>query len=139
MPLLTRWFIKTALVYFVVALLVGVLLAFRSVAPLPPSVGVLSPVYFHLLMVGWVTQLIFGVIYWMFPKYSTEKPRGSETLGWATFGLLNLGLLLRALGEPIQMLWPAAGWGWLLALSALTQWLAGIGFVANTWGRVKER
>jgi hypothetical protein len=34
---------------------------------------------------------------------------------------------------------PAALWIWLLAASALLQWLAGVGFVANTWGRVKER
>jgi hypothetical protein len=121
------------------ALLLGVLLAAPAILPIPPAIGVWGPVYFHLLMVGWVTQLIFGVVYWMFPRYSKEKPRGSEGLAVATFVLLNLGLVCRVIGEPIHSLWPAAVWGWLVALSAILQWVAGMMFVINTWVRVKER
>lgn len=75
----------------------------------------------------------------MFPKYSRANPHGSEALWLSTFWLLNFGLLLRVAGEPLRTLRPEAVWGWLLALSALLQWLAGIIFVGNTWGRVKER
>ena len=75
----------------------------------------------------------------MFPQYSKDKPRGSETLGWATYGFLNLGLLLRTMAEPLHALQPAGGRRWLLALSAVLQWLAGSAFALNTWGRVKER
>jgi len=77
MPLLTRWFVRTAMVYFVLALLVGVTLMAQNVTELPPAVAALSPVYFHLFMVGWVTQLIFGIGYWLFPSYTKERPRGS--------------------------------------------------------------
>lgn len=139
MPPLTRWFLKAALLYLVLAFFVGVLLMLRGVLDGPPLIGVLSPVYFHLFMVGWVTQLIFGIAYWMLPKYSKEKPRGHEVLGWGTFGLLNVGLLLRMVSEPAQALSPNALWGWLLVLSAILQWLGGLGFVINTWGRVKEK
>jgi cbb3-type cytochrome oxidase subunit 1 len=137
MPPLTRWFLKTALIYLVVALLAGAVVAARNVWLLPPLVAAFTPVYFHLFMVGWVTQLIFGVVFWMFPKYSKEQPRGSERLGWATYLLLNTGLLLRAAGEPLNALQPGAFWGWLLVISATLQWLAGLCFVANTWGRVQ--
>jgi hypothetical protein len=72
LPRLARWYVRTALAYFIAALLVGVSLMLRLVLPLPPAtqvaVAALQPVYFHLLMVGWVTQLIFGVVFWMFPK-----------------------------------------------------------------------
>ncbi len=139
MPLLSRTFIKAALIYFLAALVMGVMLAARSLVSLPAAIGGLSPVYFHLFMVGWVTQLIFGIAYWMFPKYSRERPRGSESLAWAVFFLLNGGLLLRALSEPMNALHPQTMWGWLLALSAVLQWLAGLAFVVNTWGRVKEK
>jgi heme/copper-type cytochrome/quinol oxidase subunit 1 len=137
MPTLTRWFVKSSLIYFVAALMAGVALAARPVFDLSPALAALSPVYFHLLMVGWITQLIFGIVYWMFPKYSREKPRGSERLAWATYVLLNIGLILRAIGEPMQAAQPEGAWGWLLAISAGLQWLAGVAFVANTWGRVK--
>ena len=75
-----------------------------------------------------MTQLIFGVVIWMFPKYSTAQPRGNERLGWATYGLLNAGLLLRAIGEPLSAAQPASGAGWPLAASAVLQLLAGWAF-----------
>ncbi|MCS7222408.1 MAG: hypothetical protein RML36_04085 [Anaerolineae bacterium] len=139
MPLITRWWIKLALVYLVAALGLGLVLAARAVMSLPPLVAAFGPVYFHVFLVGWVTQLIFGVAYWMFPKYSKERPRGSETLAVATMALLNVGLLVRAVAEPLNALHPGAIWGRLLVFSAILQWLAGLGFVANTWGRVKEK
>lgn len=139
MPLLSRTFIKAGLTYFVVGLMVGVLYLARDVFRLPSAFGLLYPVYIHLLMVGWVMQLILGVVYWMFPKLSKEQPRGSETLGWAVFWLLNVGLILRAIGEPLTVIKPEWNLGWMLAASAILQLLAAWGFVANTWGRVKER
>lgn len=84
MPTLTRWYVKTSLVYFVGALLAGVLLAARAVWPLPELAAGLSPVYFHMFLLGWITQLIMGIVLWMFPKYSKERPRGNEGLAMAT-------------------------------------------------------
>lgn len=139
MPFLTRLFLKTALVYFVLALVAGVLLALGPVGSLLGTIPGLTPVYFHLLMVGWVTQLIMGVAMWMFPKQSRERPRGSEALNWATYILLNAGLVLRLLGEPLNAATGAGVWGWALVVSAVLQMLAGWAFVANTWSRVKER
>jgi hypothetical protein len=124
-PPLTRWYIKLSLVYFVAALAASVWQA--AGGPLW-----LTPVYIHLLVVGWITGMIFGVAYWMFPKFSKEQPRGMDGLAVATFFLLHAGLLLRIVAEPLQA-------GGLLVLSAVSQWLAGIGFIANTWPRVKER
>ena len=90
-------------------------------------------------MVGWVTQIIIGVAYWMFPKFTKETPRGSEALAWITYALMNSGLLLRTVAEPANAVQTWVGWGWLVALSALLQWLGGCAFVVNTWPRVKER
>lgn len=139
MPPLTRYFVKTSLVYLVLTLLVSVLLVVRDVFDVPLSLAGMFPVYIHMLVIGWLTQLIFGVAYWMFPVYSREKPRASENLGWLVYGLLNLGLVLRAIAEPWHSQDPSMGSTWLLILSATLQWLAGLMFVFNTWGRVKEK
>ncbi|MGE5222399.1 MAG: hypothetical protein ACM3PY_08180 [Omnitrophica WOR_2 bacterium] len=139
MPVLTRWYIKLALVYFLAALITGFILVAQPVFGWSTAIGALNPVYFHLFMFGWVTQLIFGVIYWMFPKYSLQQPRGNEMLGWTTLILLNVGLLLRVIGEPLDAIQTGPFWGWTLVISALLQWLAGAAFVANTWSRVKEK
>lgn len=139
MPRLARWFIKAGLLYFVVGLVAGVLVQARTVIDLPTWTAALHPVYIHLLAVGWITQLIIGVAYWMFPKYSKVRPRGSETLAWATFFLLNAGLILRVISEPRVTLRSSPDLGWMLALSAVLQTAAGWLFVLNTWARVKER
>ncbi len=136
MPILTRAYIKTSFIYLALALTLGLWLAAGSLLPSPPG---LLPVYFHLFLVGWVTQLIIGIGLWMFPKFSREQPRGNERLAWAVFVLLNAGLVLRAIAEPIHATEPAPFWGSLLALSALLQWLGGLGFVALAWPRIKER
>lgn len=139
MPRLVRWFIKSALVYFVLALITGLALQARTVIDLPSRIAFFRPVYFHLLVVGWITQLIIGVGYWMFPKFSKEKPRGSESLSWAVFVLLNIGLVLRIISEPQVAANAEPDLGWMLALSAVLQVIAGWLFVINIWPRVKER
>jgi hypothetical protein len=138
-PALSRWFIKVGMLYFAAGLILASVLLAQPFCGWPARLQALQPVYLHYLFIGWVTQLIMGVGYWMFPKQSKAKPRGSEWLGWTVFALLNLGLVLRAIGESIVVVAPQAGWGWLLALAATCLLLAGWGFIFNTWGRIKER
>jgi hypothetical protein len=137
MPTLTRWYIRISFLYLVAALLVAMLLALRFPLSLPGWVGGLGPVYFHLFLVGWVTQLIFGVSFWLFPRTDQEREYG--WMGWITLAFLNAGLLLRALAEPLNASRPGTLWGWLLVPSALLQWLAGLGFVVMTWPRTRQQ
>ena len=139
MPPLTRWYIKLALVYLVGGLLLGALNAAQAPLGIPPFFAAAGPAYVHLLVVGWITGMIFGVAYWMFPKDSPERPRGSNVLAVLTFVLLNAGLLLRVVVEPWQRTAPSPALGALLAVSAMSQWLAGVGFAITTWPRVKGK
>ena len=134
-----RYFIRTALAYLLAAFIVGGLVLANQALLIDGRIGLLLPVFYHLLMVGWVTQLICGVALWMFPPYSRERPRGDERLGWFAYVALNAGLLLRVIFEPLHA-WLALPWmGWLLALSALLQVLAAWAFVIAIWPRVKTR
>ena len=118
------------MLYLIAGLLIGAI---------PPVTALAGPAYVHLLVVGWITQMIFGVAYWMFPKYSPEAPRGGNTVAVATFVLLNFGLVLRVVVEPLRVWRPDALPGWLLAVAGLAQALAGVGFAVSTWPRVKVR
>lgn len=139
MPALSRWYIKIGMFYFAIGLMMAGLLFAQPVLGWSSKLQVLRPVYLHFLFIGWVSQLIMGVGYWMFPKYSKQKPRGNEKLGWAVLVSLNLGLVLRAIGEPAMALAPQAGLGWTLATASICFLIAGWGFIVNTWGRIKER
>lgn len=139
MPTLTRWYIKSALIYFVTALILGFVLALPTSINLPEIIRSMSPAYFHLFLVGWVTQMIFGVIYWMFPIITRAQPRGSERLAWLTYIFLNVGLLLRVVSEPLNWAYPDSFIGWVLPISAGLQWFAAVFFVVLSWPRVKDR
>lgn len=146
MPTLSRWFVKSALICLVLGSLVAGLGFAGATLALPAGISSLRPLAWHLLTVGWATQLIFGVAFWMFPlgpKPPKARPnaqgarpadrRGDERIGWGAFALLNVGLVLRAIGEPAGALWPRMSLNLLLPVSAICQ-LAAIGiFVAFTW------
>lgn len=139
MPTLTRWFIKSSLVYLVVAMIMGALLLVQPVLGLSNSIQSLKPVYLHCIFIGWVTQLIMGVGYWMFPKYTREKPRGSERLAWGVYVCLNLGMVLRIIGEPAMLWGPGGVMGWIVSIASMLLLFAGWGYIVLVWGRVKER
>lgn len=139
MPLLTRWAIKTSFVYLGIALAVGILLAGQPLWHLPAYLAALFPGYVHLLVIGWLTLLIFGVAYWMFPKASMEQPHGNEMVCWSAYVLLAVGVILRVASEPNIHQAGGTFWGWLLAVSAILQWLGGMALVVVLWKRVKVK
>lgn len=135
MPKLTRWYIKSSLFYFITAVFIGI--GIKANLGYLSFFSSLTPVYYHLFMLGWVTQLIFGVSFWMFPRHTREKPRGNEPLAWAVFFLLNTGILMRAISEPVSLFYPSVFWSITLLISAIFQWAAGVGYVIHIWKRVK--
>lgn len=137
MPKLSRWFIKSGIVYFLLAMLAHILMAAGRLSADWPAAAGFAPAYYHALMVGWITQIIMGVSFWMFPRESRERPRGRESLGWISYSFLNIGLLLRLAAEPLQAAAPAPWWSAALPLSAALQWAAVIAYVVLIWRRVK--
>jgi hypothetical protein len=138
MPLLTRYFLKTAILYFVASSCLGgyllIAVGLQWNVPL-----VLQPVYWHMLLVGWLMQLIFGVAYWMFPPFAKGQPHRYPALAWFTYAALNVGLLLRVVVEPWHGMRPQPGLGWLLVCSAVLQVAAGWMFLITVWTRIRGR
>lgn len=141
MPEISRYFIRAGIVCFVLSIMVAIVEPLGQVLNIGSLYRLsLMPVFWHLLAVGWITQIIIGVSIWMFPRYSKEKRRGPITIGWAAFILLNLGLLIRIVLEPWQ---PGSAIDGIrqagLIGSAAMQWLAGLGYVLIIWPRVKTK
>lgn len=136
MPALVRIYVKSAFVWLVLALLLKAIALMPEGASLPA----ITPVSWHLLFVGWLSQLIFGIAHWMLPTApgaSKERLRGNERLMSIVWIALNVGLILRLIAEPWQTTSPGPLPGLLLIISAWLQWLAGVGFVANSWQRAR--
>lgn len=137
MPRLIRFYVKTAFGWLVVAIALKTVALSAWGASLPA----LTPVSWHAFFVGWLTQLIFGIAHWMLPTIvgaPKARLRGNERLIWAVYVLLNVGLLVRAIAEPmVTMELGGMFWRWLLVASAWLQWVAVVFFVINSWARVR--
>lgn len=136
MPRLTRWSLKLALFYLILALLLNTALAIPTEWHNLGGLVRFRPAVLHLFLFGWITQFIFGVANWLFPRFSRERFNLSPTLAWGTFLTLNGGLLLRLIAEPYRGQWPGIMVP-LLVASGILQGLSGLFFVANLWTRIK--
>ncbi|MDZ7772431.1 MAG: hypothetical protein U5K31_06805 [Balneolaceae bacterium] len=95
MPRITRLFIKSGLVWFLLSLAAGLLSALD-----PAGLPALMPLFWHMLTVGWITQIIMGVSVWMFPGRTREEGFRAQPKPWLAFLALNVGLMLRVGAEP---------------------------------------
>lgn len=139
MPTITRTFIKTALAYLVGGTLLSALWLLNLAWPLHPLLSYLQPTALHLIVVGWLTQLIFGVAIWMFPPWSRAQPRGPDRLSWLCYALLNGGLVLRLSAEPLTAYRPSAATSGVLLAAAAAQVVAAWIFVGLVWSRVRGK
>jgi hypothetical protein len=138
MPTLTRWLLRSGLCCLLLGLCLGVVPP--AAAASVPWLANAWPVQLHLLTVGWLTQLIFGVAWWLFPRAAGGPSPLSIMAGWAAFWCLQAGLGLRVIFEPLRA---ADGWtgfaAFLLRASALLLFLSAAGFAAALWPRIRER
>jgi hypothetical protein len=151
MPTTSRLFVKASFIYFGVGAVIGALLLINRWLPLPPSFLALRTSHVQVLIAGWLTQLIMGVAWWLFPPLAIgrrpdapqpvrrgQAQRGSEALFWATFVSLNAGILLQAVFAPLHTWTRVGAFNVLAGISGLFLLLAALTFVVNMWGRVRE-
>jgi hypothetical protein len=136
MPALSRWCVRCALAYLVAGMAMGSWMLIEQArdgrGPGPPW----PVLHAHLLLVGFLLLLIFGVAFWMFPKVAGARP-GRE-VGWVAFALLNAGVLLRVLAEPLADHGRGAPvWDVLLGIAAVLPALAAVAFAIAVWPRVR--
>lgn len=136
MPRITRWFIKSGMIY----LFLGIVLAFLSELPYIQSGSLLLPVYWHMIVIGWITQIIMGVSIWMFPRKRRDRKKTETFTAIASFWSLNAGLIIRFLSEPFLPFFTENPWMFVtISVSILLQ-LGGILFyIVEIWPRVQSK
>jgi hypothetical protein len=125
MPFLARLFVKTSFVFLVIGLFLMIL------SNKFPS---LFPVSIHSITLGWITNMIFGVSFWMFPRVSRENLYGNTKIVFLSFALLNAGNFIRIISEPFiykEVL------KYLFILSLILQFFACLTFSIYIWKRIK--
>lgn len=96
MPKISRYFIKSGMLFLFFGVVIYTLSEFSELLINVP----LLAVYWHMIAIGWITQIIMGVSIWMFPKGKNSISKNGSTLSWISYISLNLGLVFRFSSEP---------------------------------------
>ncbi|MFN3368256.1 MAG: hypothetical protein ACK4G4_05010 [Thermus sp.] len=128
-------FVRAALLYLIYNALLGTLFYL-----FPPMVGPFRSSHVHAGLVGFFLQMVMGVAYWITGEARTllmPRPGGlrQDRLEGLTFVLLNAGLLLRLVLEPLHLLGQEGLRPWL-AVSGGLQLLATLVFAFAMHRRV---
>jgi len=127
MSKITVAFIKAAMVYFVLAMLLGIHMS-RTGAVYPAM-----PVHVHFNLLGWISMMIYGVAYHILPRFSGQ-PLWSERLSVWHFWLANIGLIGMVFGWALI---GGPGGGAILFIFSLVEGLSIIFFALNMFNTVK--
>lgn len=139
MPTASVRFVRAAWTWFLVGLATGALLTAAKIGWLSPRLLGLRAAHIHVLLLGWAVQWVFGIAFWIYPAFGSERtgPGPSRAMA-ACWGLLNGGVLVRACGEAAfdcGVAREAGAWG--LALGSAAQLAAAAIFVAVIRGRIR--
>jgi cbb3-type cytochrome oxidase subunit 1 len=133
---LVRLYVKTSFVFLLLGLLLG---GYVAVEVNVLGRGVPWPLitaHVHLLLVGFLLMLVFGIATWMFPRPGRDDARYRPGLAWVVYWLLTASTIVRALGEIGAAIAGSRG-SLLAAVGGLGQLAAAIVFIVNMWTRIR--
>ena len=134
---LVRRFLKTAIGFLIVGLILGVwMIVERDLAGRFPSTYVVSA-HTHAILVGFVMMMILGVALWLFPRPAKDDVRYAPRVAEVSYWLIALGTAVRIAGE---LLLPRvdAFWVRIATVAAATMQAVGIALFFHTmWSRIR--
>ncbi len=127
MSSITVWFIRSAMIYFLLAIVLGIFMS--VVGPLYPWM----PIHVHFNLLGWMSMMIYGVGYHILPRFS-GKPLWNDRLAYGQIWLANIGLVGMAIGWWVRN---ASNNSTVLLLFSLVETVSIVFFVLNMMLTIK--
>ncbi len=127
MSKITVWFIRLAIIYFMLAILLG--LHMSVTGPVYPWM----PIHVHFNLLGWMSMMIYGVGYHILPRFS-GVPLWSDKLSYWQLWLANIGLVGMAAGWVVRS---SSGSPMLLLAFSLVEGLSIVFFALNMFKTIK--
>lgn len=107
-------FIAMSIVYLGAASVVGVFMLAN------PAYAALRFAHSHLMLLGWVSMMIYGVGYHILPRFA-GKVLKSRRMGEAQFWAANIGLVGLTVFHTINLLRPDALMRWIAVASGVLE------------------
>ena len=127
MSKITVWFIRCAIIYFLLAILLGIHMSMNS------AIYPWIPIHAHFNLLGWMSMMIYGVGYHILPRFS-GKPLFSDALANAQLWLSNIGLIGMAAGWFVKS---HGGTNTVLLVFSLLEALSVVFFAVNMFKTIK--
>ena len=127
MSKITVWFIRCAIIYFLLAILLGIHMSMNS------AIYPWMPIHAHFNLLGWMSMMIYGVGYHILPRFS-GKPLFSDALANAQLWLSNIGLIGMAAGWFVKS---HGGTNTVLLVFSLLEALSVVFFAVNMFKTIK--
>ncbi len=134
---LVRRYIKTAIGFLLIGLILGGwMMVRRELYGVPPGVYQVSA-HTHAIFVGFVMMMILGVALWLFPRPDKNDERYQPALAEVAYWLLTLGSATRMLGELFRPRVAGAWLAWAVVTGGFLQIVALAVFFYNMWSRIR--
>ncbi len=120
------WFLKGSLVWLALTVLLAVAMA------LDPMLTVYRTAHMHMALLGFVTQMIYGVALHVIPRFFGH-PLVHRRLAAAQFWLAQLGLALMVTGFVARINGAVRPAAWTLGIGGSLSAFAALAFVFCLW------
>ena len=120
-----RAFMRASLFWLALGVTLGVAMAVQ------PAWRVFRTAHLHMNLVGFVTMMIFGVAYYIIPRFFGQ-PLFSRRVAFVQWFVSNIGLAGMVAGFMMQA-YAVTGWTTVLVTGGVLQAAGAYGFAYNIW------
>ena len=134
---LVRRYIKTAVLFLMLGLAIGVWLVIRRELYGRHATPYETSAHTHAILVGFVMMMILGVALWLFPRPEKADERYRPVFAEVAYWLLTLGTAGRTAGELLR---PSVGELWLrwsVVAFSLFQMAGLLLYFHTMWSRIR--
>jgi cbb3-type cytochrome oxidase subunit 1 len=139
MPPLVRRFLKTAIVFLLLGVALGVYMLARRELAGAWATPWWTSAHTHAILVGFVMMMIAGVALWMFPRPAKEDTRFDPRAAEGAYWFLTIGTAARLAGELMRPMSAASGLRWVIVAGGAAQALGLALFFWTMWTRIRGR
>jgi heme/copper-type cytochrome/quinol oxidase subunit 1 len=135
---LVRRYLKTAIGFLGVGLILGLVMIARrellGAGPSPLWVGA----HTHALLVGFVMMMIQGVALWMFPRPDRADVRYRPKLAELAYWLVAVSTAARVVAELVRPSTGGMALRWMIVVAGFGQVAGLLVFFVNMWPRIRS-
>lgn len=133
-----RYFIKTAIVFLIVGLIVGLfMISSKYLFEYAYPYGLISA-HTHIILVGFVMMMIMGVAIWFFPRAEKSDNKYKPNLILLLYGFITISTAVRFTAEVIFAYMNDQFSKILIVISSAGQVFSFILFFYSIWGRIRS-